>query len=84
MNTDKYRERVRQAWRDCQAMSSYEQQENVLVEAIMEIVSEAEREVWQRVALETRANICECGERWIDTDLGKMAEQQLNKSSKEG
>lgn len=45
--------------------------------------NEARIKVWDRVALETRANICECGEKWSETDLGVMAEDRLQALHKE-
>ena len=65
---------------------SYNRQEakQKLLKLIDKEVTRSRKKVWERVALETRANVCECGEKWADTDLGIMAEQQLLTIQEEG
>ena len=56
-------------------------------EKVSQLLSErtrdAKQEVLERVALETRANVCECGEKWSETDLGIWVEKELSKLLKE-
>jgi hypothetical protein len=44
--------------------------------------TEAKIEVLEEVALETRANVCECGEKWCETDLGIWVEKMLSNLKK--
>lgn len=61
--------------------------EHIIKKSIKDLITtecnKAVKRVWERVALETRANVCECGEKWADTDLGVLAEQELAKLNKE-
>ena len=51
----------------------------LLLDFIEQELDRAREEVLERVALETRANVCECGEKWSETDLGIWVEEELSK-----
>jgi hypothetical protein len=59
---------------------SFEHIKNADFERILlESVKKAKEGVLERVALETKANVCECGEKWSETDLGIWVEEELSK-----
>lgn len=54
---------------------------SVKIESVVALITERERaaelRVWEQVAVETRAVVCECGQKWSETDLGIRAEKRI-------
>lgn len=50
-----------------------------LIEYFVTEISKARKEILERVALETRANVCDCGDEWKDSDLSVWVESELSK-----